>query len=78
MSLGPWVGSAACDVGFGDLLLAEQRKLCRDCPVRSDCLDYAIDQRIDSGVWGGLTEGERRDVAFARSRSDSTGIGGSR
>ena len=36
------------------------RRVCAGCPVRQPCLDYAITNRIASGVWGGLTERERR------------------
>ena len=36
------------------------RRVCAGCPVRQACLDYAITNRIASGVWGGLTERERR------------------
>ena len=32
----------------------------RQCPVRQPCLDYAITNRITHGIWGGLTERERR------------------
>lgn len=33
---------------------------CGSCPVRSQCLADALDNRIDFGVWGGMTERERR------------------
>ena len=36
------------------------RQVCAACPVRQACLDYAITNRISHGVWGGLTERERR------------------
>jgi predicted unusual protein kinase regulating ubiquinone biosynthesis (AarF/ABC1/UbiB family) len=32
------------------------------CPVRQPCLDYAISNRITNGIWGGLTERERRTL----------------
>jgi len=38
------------------------RKICRDCPVKVACLDYALDERIDHGVWGGCSERERRRI----------------
>lgn len=34
--------------------------LCRQCPVRDACLDYARAHRIDDGVWGGMSERDRR------------------
>lgn len=36
--------------------------ICRNCPVRSRCLEYALDSREHHGVWGGLTEEERKDL----------------
>jgi WhiB family redox-sensing transcriptional regulator len=36
------------------------RQACAACPVRQPCLDYAISNRIVHGIWGGLTERERR------------------
>jgi hypothetical protein len=36
------------------------RLVCAACPVRQPCLDYAITNRITHGIWGGLTERERR------------------
>lgn len=38
------------------------RRICASCPVRAECLNYAIEGRIEHGVWGGLTKGERRKV----------------
>jgi WhiB family redox-sensing transcriptional regulator len=36
------------------------RQVCAACTVRQPCLDYAITNRIIHGIWGGLTERERR------------------
>jgi WhiB family redox-sensing transcriptional regulator len=38
------------------------RQLCAGCPVRSDCLAEALDHRIEWGIWGGMTERERRTL----------------
>lgn len=35
------------------------RAVCRPCPVRQTCLDYALEHDLRFGVWGGLTEDER-------------------
>ncbi|MEU0843949.1 WhiB family transcriptional regulator [Streptomyces sp. NPDC005962] len=40
--------------------IAEAKELCGWCPVRGDCLNFALDNGIKEGVWGGLTEAERR------------------
>jgi WhiB family redox-sensing transcriptional regulator len=42
------------------------RKICRDCPVLSRCLEYALEERIDHGVWGGCSERERRRILKTR------------
>jgi WhiB family redox-sensing transcriptional regulator len=42
------------------------RKICRDCPVKATCLEFALDQRIDHGVWGGCSERERRRILKRR------------
>ena len=36
------------------------RAVCGGCPVRSECLAEALDNRIEWGVWGGMTERQRR------------------
>ncbi len=42
------------------------RKICRDCPVMARCLEYALEERIDHGVWGGCSERERRRILKTR------------
>ena len=44
----------------GTTTVDDAREICFDCPVRVDCLDYALRHGEKFGVWGGLTEGERR------------------
>lgn len=44
----------------------EAKQFCRSCPVRTECLAHALDQRIEFGVWGGATERERRSLLRAR------------
>lgn len=63
-----WVVEALCAGDPPDALFvrgAAQRKAkqrCVDCPVRLECLADALQWRCDFGVWGGLTERERRTL----------------
>ena len=42
------------------------RAICADCRVMSQCLEYALENRIDHGVWGGCSERERRRIPKRR------------
>jgi len=42
------------------------RRVCDDCPVRAECLEYALEYRIEHGVWGGASERERRRILRRR------------
>jgi WhiB family redox-sensing transcriptional regulator len=42
------------------------KTVCRSCPVRTECLADALDNRVEFGVWGGLTERERRALLRRR------------
>ncbi|MBB2922255.1 WhiB family redox-sensing transcriptional regulator [Cellulomonas cellasea] len=69
-----WVAGAACGVGkvSPDALFVEgaaqreARSVCTGCPVRLECLADALDNRMDFGVWGGMTERERRALLRRR------------
>jgi len=43
--------------------VAAAKQICAECPVRRECLEYAL--RVDEpyGVWGGLSEKERRQLS---------------
>jgi WhiB family redox-sensing transcriptional regulator len=45
----------------------EAKAVCAICPVRQECLQFALDTRQHDGVWGGLTETERRRLRRRRS-----------
>ncbi len=38
----------------------EAKKVCRSCEVRAECLEYALEHDERFGIWGGLSERERR------------------
>ena len=42
------------------LQIAEAKSVCRRCPVVSECLTWALESGQDAGVWGGMSEDERR------------------
>lgn len=65
-SLANWRADAACADIDAELMFstaAEQhaiKRVCRRCPVIAECLIESLENRIQFGVWGGLTERERR------------------
>lgn len=44
------------------------KKVCQACPVRLQCLQFAVDHNQRFGIWGGLSARERRE--YARAASD--------
>lgn len=38
------------------------KDICRECPVRNLCLEYAMEQQEEFGIFGGLTPGERKTL----------------
>ena len=42
------------------------KRICATCPVIDQCLEYALEHRIDHGVWGGASERQRRRILKAR------------
>jgi WhiB family redox-sensing transcriptional regulator len=71
-----WTRFAACRDSDPDQLFVsgaaqhEAKIVCKACPVRAQCLADALDNRVEIGVWGGMTERERR--ALLRRRPDVT------
>jgi WhiB family redox-sensing transcriptional regulator len=47
----------------------EARSICATCPVRQPCLEHSLAAREREGVWGGLTERERRRIVRQRRKS---------
>jgi WhiB family redox-sensing transcriptional regulator len=75
-----WRGNALCKDEDPELFFpigttgpaAEQadaaKRVCGRCDVREQCLEFALSTNQDAGVWGGLTEDERRTLKRARQR----------
>jgi WhiB family redox-sensing transcriptional regulator len=68
-----WMREAACGGADPDLffpadsrsLAREAKEVCAGCPVRPECLEYSLAAAEEFGVWGGLTEKERRNALRA-------------
>lgn len=72
-----WQADAAC-AGVGTELFfadasgqfsAEALAVCNTCPVRVECLDWALANGDDEGVWGGMTASQRRRLRRRRNAS---------
>jgi len=67
-----WRDSALCVGEQPDALFVsgaaqhDAKRLCRACPVKVECLAEALDGGMEFGVWGGLTERERRALLRRR------------
>ncbi len=64
-----WMNDAACK-GMPTAMFFPRRGadvraaklVCRGCPVRFECLEYAMDLKIKQGIFGGKSERQRRSV----------------
>lgn len=63
----PWKDDALCAQVDPDFMFPEpggridqQLALCADCPVRQQCLEYALENNEQWGIWGGLSASQRR------------------
>jgi WhiB family redox-sensing transcriptional regulator len=71
-----WAVQAACRSTDPDTLFVQgaaqnrAKAICVGCVVRTECLADALDNHVEFGVWGGLTERERR--ALLRRRPNVT------
>lgn len=62
-----WQAEAQCARTDPDAFFPEKggstrdaKKVCLGCPVRAECLEYALEKKEPHGIWGGLSERERR------------------
>lgn len=68
-----WQVDANCNDKDADLFFPnrgastrEAKKICSECPVQEHCLEYAIVNAEKFGIWGGLSERERRKIRKER------------
>jgi WhiB family transcriptional regulator, redox-sensing transcriptional regulator len=73
-----WMINAACrtkdpetwfpvsEIGPGATQVAEAKAVCAGCPVREDCLEFALALGLDYGVFGGMSASERRKLVRTR------------
>jgi WhiB family redox-sensing transcriptional regulator len=68
-----WMARGNCADGSPSLFFPSDgvgvevaRRICATCPVKGECLEHALVNRIDHGVWGGASERERRRILKRR------------
>ena len=68
-----WQAYARCQGCDVDLFFPERgastkeaKAVCRECMVKAECLEYALDLKIEFGIWGGASERERRRLRRLR------------
>ena len=79
VDLQPWRREAACrgldpelfyprrtDSASGRVDREAAKAVCKPCPVRPECLDHALAAGERHGIWGGLTEMERKPLRSKR------------
>lgn len=69
----PWMRHAACRGKDREMFfprrgenVSEAKAVCATCPVKAECADYGLPEKY--GVWGGLTDQERRVIRRERRR----------
>ncbi len=77
-----WWGAAACRNAEPDLFfpisataasrttVQRAKQVCASCPVSTQCLSYALRHRQEQGIWGGLTDDERRLLSRRQAASE--------
>jgi WhiB family redox-sensing transcriptional regulator len=68
-----WQGKALCAQTDPELFFPEKggstvapKQVCQSCDVRAECLEYALEHGIGFGIWGGMSEQQRRKTIRLR------------
>ncbi len=68
-----WMQTGECNDKAPDVFfpsdgvgVEKAKRVCETCDVKAVCLEYALKNRVDHGVWGGTSERQRRRMLKAR------------
>lgn len=64
------LGTVGVHFSEDDEGVVEAQAICAECPVKVDCLEYALKNRINHGVWGGASEKDRRRILRQRRKQN--------
>ena len=71
-----WLQRALCAETDPDIFFPEKggstapaTSVCRGCEVREECLEYALSHDIRHGIWGGMSDNDRRKMSRQRRRA---------
>lgn len=74
----PWMEEGNCKDSAPEVFFPSDgagvvvaQRICRGCPVQQTCLEYALANGIDHGVWGGTSERQRRRMMKKRRQVDA-------
>jgi WhiB family redox-sensing transcriptional regulator len=75
IGLESWRDDARCKGAPPDIFFSSEKEeiqaakdFCRDCPVKDACLEASLSINEGSGIWGGTTEIDRRNIIRKRNR----------
>lgn len=67
-----WQFDANCNDSDHNLFFSESKSkivlaqnICKPCPVKGECLKFALDEKIEHGIFGGLTPTQRKGLVNA-------------
>jgi WhiB family redox-sensing transcriptional regulator len=81
-----WIERARCrdedpelffPIGNSEAAIAQAEHaiaICRQCPVRAECLEWSLNSCQDAGVWGGFGEEDRRQIRRLRRRRAASAV----